>query len=128
MARPAVVIALPPDEATPVATELRDAGFPSITVTQPDQLEALLASRRDIAVAILDGETDFDRSLEYYGLLREGGRNHPGPHGRFAAHPRTAGVASDRQQRRGRVLHASVLRRVAALARGGDVHPQPDRR
>ena len=35
MARPAVVIALPPDEATPVATELRDAGFPSITVTQP---------------------------------------------------------------------------------------------
>lgn len=77
MARPAVVIALPPDEATPVATELRDAGFPSITVTQPDQLEALLASRRDIAVAILDGETDFDRSLEYYGLLREGDRNIP---------------------------------------------------
>lgn len=77
MARPAVVIALPPDEAAPVATELRDAGFPSITVTQPDQLEALLASRRDIAVAILDGETDFDRSLEYYGLLREGGRNIP---------------------------------------------------
>ena len=77
MARPAVVIALPPDEAAPVATELRDAGFPSITVTQPDQLEALLASRRDIAVAILDGETDFDRSLEYYGLLREGGRSVP---------------------------------------------------
>jgi Flp pilus assembly CpaE family ATPase len=77
VARPAVVIALPPDEAAPVATELRDAGFPSITVTQPDQLEALLASRRDIAVAILDGETDFDRSLEYYGLLREGGRSVP---------------------------------------------------
>jgi pilus assembly protein CpaE len=77
VARPAVVIALPPDEATPVATELREAGFPSVTVTQPDQLEALLASRRDIAVAILDGETDFDRSLEYYGLLREGGRNIP---------------------------------------------------
>jgi pilus assembly protein CpaE len=77
VARPAVVIALPPDEATPVATELREAGFPSITVTQPDQLEALLASRRDVAVAILDGETDFDQSLEYYGLLRENGRSIP---------------------------------------------------
>lgn len=73
MARPAVVIALPPDEAAPVASELREAGFPSIVVDQPDQLESLLATRRDIAVAILDGETDFDLSLEYYGLLREGG-------------------------------------------------------
>jgi len=77
VARPAVAIALPPDEATPVAAELRDAGFPSITVAQPDQLEALLNSRRDVAVAILDGETDFDQSLEYYGLLREGGRKIP---------------------------------------------------
>ena len=77
MARPAVVLALPPDEATPVATELREAGFPCITVSAPDQLEALLASRRDIAVAILDGETDFDQSLEYYGLLREGGLKIP---------------------------------------------------
>ena len=77
MARPAVVIALPPDEATPVVTELREAGYPSITVQHPDQLEALLMSRRDIAVAILDGETDFDTSLEYYGLLREGGRAIP---------------------------------------------------
>lgn len=77
MARPAVVLALPPDEATPVATELREAGFPCITVNAPDQLEALLASRRDVAIAILDGETDFDQSLEYYGLLREGGRKIP---------------------------------------------------
>ncbi len=77
MARPAVVIALPPDEAAPVASELREAGFPSIVVDQPDQLDALLASRRDVAVAILDGETDFDQSLEYYGLLREGGRAIP---------------------------------------------------
>lgn len=77
MTRPAVVIALPSDEAAPVATELRDAGFPTIGVTRPDELEALLGSRRDIAVAILDGETDFDKSLEYYGLLRDGGRSIP---------------------------------------------------
>src|SRR6185312_16850294 len=38
---------------------------------------ALLASRRDIAVAILDGETDFDQSLEYYSLLRDNGRAIP---------------------------------------------------
>lgn len=101
MARPTVVIALPPDEATPVANELREAGFPAITVTQPDQLEALLSSRRDIAVAILDGETDFDQSLEYYGLLHDNGRSLPAlmvvsPRAleQLAAHP-TASSAED---------------------------------
>ncbi len=77
MARPAVAIALPPGESAPVATELREAGFTAVTVAHPDELEALLASRRDVAVAILDGETDFDQSLEYYGLLRDGGRAIP---------------------------------------------------
>src|SRR4029078_13154671 len=59
------------------AAELRESGFTAITVQHPDELEALLENRRDIAVAILDGETDFDQSLEYYGLLREGGRAIP---------------------------------------------------
>ncbi len=77
MARPAVVIALPAEESAPVATELTDAGFPVLAVDSPDELDALLASRRDVAVAILDGETDFDTSLEYYALLREGGRAIP---------------------------------------------------
>jgi pilus assembly protein CpaE len=77
VARPAIVIALPPEERAPVTAELRDAGFETITVGAPDELEALLASRRDIAVAILDGETDFDTSLEYYGLLHEGSRDIP---------------------------------------------------
>ena len=77
VARPAIVIALPHEEATPVAAELREAGFQAITVTHPDQLDALLASRRDVAVTILDGETDFNLSLEYYGLLRDAGRAIP---------------------------------------------------
>lgn len=77
MARPAIVVALPSDESAPVAAELRAAGFTAATVTHPDELEALLASRRDIAVAILDGETDFDQSLEYYSLLRDNGRAIP---------------------------------------------------
>lgn len=77
MARPAIAVALPGSEATPVSAELRAAGFTVATVTHADELEALLASRRDVAVAILDGETDLDQSLEYYGLLRDGGRAIP---------------------------------------------------
>ncbi len=77
MARPAVAIALPPEESGPVAVELRAAGFEAVTVTHPDQLEALLADRHDVGVAILDGETDFDESLEYYSCLREGRRAIP---------------------------------------------------
>ena len=77
MARPAVAIALPSEESVPVAAELRAAGFEAVTVNQPDQLEALLAERHDVGVAILDGETDFDQSLEYYSCLREGRRAIP---------------------------------------------------
>jgi Flp pilus assembly CpaE family ATPase len=77
VARPAIVIALPVDESTPVAAELRAAGYTAITIRHPDELDALLATRRDIAVAILDGETDFDQSLEYYGLLHDVGRSIP---------------------------------------------------
>jgi Flp pilus assembly CpaE family ATPase len=77
VARPAIVVALPSDESAPVAAELRAAGFTAATVSHPDELEALLSSRRDIAVAILDGETDFDKSLEYYSLLRDNGRAVP---------------------------------------------------
>jgi len=69
--RPAIAIALPTAEAGPVAHELREAGFEPITVTRPNQLEAVLIERRDIAVAIIDGETDFDESLEYYSVLHD---------------------------------------------------------
>jgi len=77
VARPTIAIALPTDESVPVSAELREAGFTVVTVNHPDELEALLASTRNVAVAILDGETDFDTSLEYYGLLRDAGRAIP---------------------------------------------------
>jgi pilus assembly protein CpaE len=77
VARPAIVIALPPAEQRPVADELRAAGFEAIAIARPEELEALLSVRHDIAVAILDGESDFDTSLEYYGLLHEGARSIP---------------------------------------------------
>ena len=77
MARPAIVVALPPDEQSAVVAELRDAGFETIAIRRPDELEMLLVERRDVAVAILDGERDFDTSLEYYALLHDAGRRIP---------------------------------------------------
>jgi pilus assembly protein CpaE len=56
--------------------ELADANFDPYPVTTPDDLAVLLEQRR-ISVAVLDGEGDFDVSLEYYALLHEGGRNIP---------------------------------------------------
>jgi pilus assembly protein CpaE len=73
--RQAVVVALPAEESGPVAAELKAAGFESIQISHPDELEAVLRSRRDVAVAILDGESDFDTSIEYYGILHDEGRS-----------------------------------------------------
>jgi Flp pilus assembly CpaE family ATPase len=77
MARPAIAIALPRDECGPVADALREADFDPIVVQSPAELTAHLASGSHVDLAILDGESDFDTSLEYYGLLREEGRGIP---------------------------------------------------
>jgi MinD-like ATPase involved in chromosome partitioning or flagellar assembly len=77
MARPAIAIALPGAEQERVVDALREADFEPVAVACPADLEALLASRRDVAIAILDGESDFDESLDYYGLLHEPGRDIP---------------------------------------------------
>ena len=77
MARPAIAIALPRDEQTPVANALAEAEFEPLFVERPEELEALLAARTDVAVAILDAETDFDQSLEHYALLHDAGREIP---------------------------------------------------
>ncbi len=77
MPRQAVAIALPAEERAPIAAELKGAGFETIQIGHPDELEALLRSRRDVALAILDGESDFDTSLEYYGILHDEGRSVP---------------------------------------------------
>ena len=76
MARPAIAVALPPDESLAVVRELTEANFDPYPVSGPDELAILLDQRR-IAVAILDGETDFDVSLELYALLHEGARDIP---------------------------------------------------
>jgi MinD-like ATPase involved in chromosome partitioning or flagellar assembly len=75
--RPAVVVALPAAESESVVAELAAAGFEAFEVHGPAQLETILTDRTDVAVAILDGETDFDESLEYYAALHDGERSIP---------------------------------------------------
>jgi pilus assembly protein CpaE len=77
VSRPAVVIALPPAEFSAVSEQLLEAGYEPIEVKTADDLEALLNARRDIGVAILDGENEFDRTLEMYALLHDEDRNIP---------------------------------------------------
>jgi Flp pilus assembly CpaE family ATPase len=77
MGRQAILVALPRDEQVAVTRELAEAGFEALAVTTPDELEAVLATRREVGVAILDGESDFDRSLEFYSLLHDADRDIP---------------------------------------------------
>ncbi len=77
MPRSAVAIALPQAELVAVSAQLAEAGYEPIAVNTADELEVLLAQRRDIGVAILDGENDFDRTLEMYALLHDEDRNIP---------------------------------------------------
>ena len=77
MARHAIVVALPSSESDPVCAELAAAGFEAIAVDAPFQLEAVLDSRRDVAVVILDSELDEDASQAYQLAVRDAGRPVP---------------------------------------------------
>ncbi len=77
MPRSAVAIALPRHEFVAVNEHLSAAGYEAIAVETAEDLERLLSSRDDVRVAILDGEKDFDRTLEMYACLHESGRNIP---------------------------------------------------
>ncbi|MBA3235586.1 MAG: AAA family ATPase [Chloroflexi bacterium] len=70
MTRPAVIVALPASEAGAVCAELLAAGFAAIAVEQPRELANALADRRDVALAILDGEDDSEVAREYAATLR----------------------------------------------------------
>ena len=75
MPRSAVAVCLPRDEYLAVGAELAEAGYEAIPVLGADELKALLELRRDLRLAILDGEKDFDGTIEMYALLHEGERN-----------------------------------------------------
>jgi MinD-like ATPase involved in chromosome partitioning or flagellar assembly len=77
MARPAIAIALPHDERDHVVAALQEADLEPLVVRYPAELEAHMAAGREVAVAILDMESDIDTSLEMYALLHDGGRDVP---------------------------------------------------
>lgn len=77
MPRPAVAIALPSSDFVGVHDDLAAAGCEAIGTPTTDELERLLRSRDDVRVAILDCESDLDRTLDMYELLHDGDRNIP---------------------------------------------------
>jgi MinD-like ATPase involved in chromosome partitioning or flagellar assembly len=77
VSRPSVAISLPPAELAAVSEQLLEAGYETIEIESPEVLETLLNQRRDIGVAILDGEYDFDKTLEMYALLHDEDRAIP---------------------------------------------------
>ena len=58
-----------------MSAELAEAGFEAIEVADADQLESLLENRPDVGLAILDGESNFDSTIEMYSMLHDGDRN-----------------------------------------------------
>jgi cellulose biosynthesis protein BcsQ len=77
ISRPAVAILLPDGEADPVAIELHEAGFDPIFVHHARDLADTLAARRDVALAVIDTETDPFDGNDAWSALHEGGRNIP---------------------------------------------------
>src|SRR4051812_49929564 len=75
MARPAVVVALPPGESVYVCAELAEAGYDVVEVLDAADLKRALDRRRDIGLAVLDGEIDDDDAREFEAVIRASG--HP---------------------------------------------------
>ena len=75
--RPAIAILLPTHEQDPVIVELRAGGFEVVAVADTQELAALVASRGDIATAIIDVESDQDGGSSTWSLLHQSGRDIP---------------------------------------------------
>ena len=71
--RPAVVVLLPTPERAPVVDELRKAGYDPLTVTSSAELSDILATRRDIAVGVVDVDGDPNDAGRAWELLHEAG-------------------------------------------------------
>jgi MinD-like ATPase involved in chromosome partitioning or flagellar assembly len=70
MARPAVVVALPPGESVYVCAELAEAGYDVVEVLDAADLKRALDRRRDIGLAVLDGEIDDDDARAFEAVIR----------------------------------------------------------
>ena len=127
MARPAVIVALPPNESIPVSTELLMAGFEVIEVERSARPREGARRPADVALAILDGEVDPTRRAPIRGRPARRGPADRDPDRRLAACVRAPDRARSRR-RPERVLHPALLGRLHPLAGRGDVHPARDRR
>ena len=77
LSRPAVAILLPDSEADPVGLELHAGGFDPIYVRRARELTDLLATRRDIVVAVIDAQADDIDGEDAWAALHESGRSIP---------------------------------------------------
>ena len=77
LSRPAVAILLPDSEADPVGLELHAGGFDPIYVRRARELTDLLATRRDIVVAVIDAQADDIDGEDAWAALHEGCRSIP---------------------------------------------------
>lgn len=75
LGRPAVAVLLPASESAHVVDELRGAGFDPIVVADSHELEALLATRRDVVVGVLDVDGDPDDAVDAWSALHGAGRD-----------------------------------------------------
>lgn len=75
--RPVVALLLPKAERDPVIAELHAGGFNPIPLDGERELAALLATRPDVAVGIIDAEVEADLVDEAWTLLHSGGRSIP---------------------------------------------------
>lgn len=76
-ARPTVAILLPDGERDPVAIELQAGGFDAVYARTPRELNDLLATRRDVVIAVIDVESDPVSGSDAWDVLHEAGRNIP---------------------------------------------------
>lgn len=67
--RPAIAVLLPAAERTHVVDELRQAGYDPLVVEDSGELGDLLATRRDVAVGVVDIEGDPDDAGRAWELL-----------------------------------------------------------
>ncbi len=75
-AHAAIAVLLPRVERTPVVDELRKAGYDPLTVDDSAELADLVATRRDIAVGVVDVEGDPEEATRAWEILH-GSRNIP---------------------------------------------------
>jgi MinD-like ATPase involved in chromosome partitioning or flagellar assembly len=76
-ARPAVALLLPTTERDPVAAELAAGGFDPIPLDDARDLAALLGTRSDVAIGIIDADVEPAVANAAWSLLHQAGRSIP---------------------------------------------------